>query len=348
MNKYVDYLMKGMVENGALDRYDITVDQIKSVRTPFLKGLINRFVRYSLHCRKLRGEFFHVQDHANAHIVNLLPGNARKVLTVHDLYGLRYRDYGLGSNVFSPLVIRGIKRADYLISISEHMKREITERLGYPGERIRAIYHAVDHSLYRPGLDAGEVLAKYGLPESARYVLYVGSEIPRKNFTGVLDVFGKLSAYDESLFLVKIGDSKTPVGRKRALEKISGLGIADRVLFCGFVEEEELPYFYNNAAMLLSPSFYEGDCGLHVLEAMACGCPVVASDIPQVTELVDDSVLLGDPNDVDDIHRKALTLLRDGKAVESFREKGIARASEFTWSRCARENLDVYDEVYGD
>ncbi|MCG2794824.1 MAG: glycosyltransferase family 4 protein [Actinomycetia bacterium] len=346
MNKYGYYIMKSLVEIGALESYDITVDQIGGVKLPALNGLINRYIMYSLHCRNLEGDYFHIPDGANAHAVLLLPRGSKTIVTQHDEYSIGFRAYGLRCHKFSPLIVKGLRKADHVVTVSRHMKRVISGRFGISESRISAIHSGVEHDLYRPNSGSREVIEKYGLPRGSRFVLCVGSELPRKNFPNVLAAFKKLSGIDKDLYLVKVGKAEYKKHRQESIKEILKLGIENKVLFTEFVPEVELPALYSQAVMLLSPSFYEGSCGMHVLEAMACGCPVVASSIPPVVEMVGDSVLSCDPGRPDDIVAKACMLLADENVREDFKRKGMAKAAEYTWSRCAKEYLELYEDIF--
>ena len=150
MSKWVDQLWVELA--GAADTADmeITIDSIDGIPLPFLKGIVNRYLLYSLHSLRLDSDLFHIHDHANAHLVPLLPKKALKVVTVHDIYMLEQPPYRLKSYPFRLFNVPGIKRADHIVSVSRHMKEEIAHRLSYPTERMSVTYCGIDHSLYRP------------------------------------------------------------------------------------------------------------------------------------------------------------------------------------------------------
>jgi len=340
MNKCVDFLQPA-VGRQATD-FDIVIDEIKGIRVPFLKGIINRYFLYSIHSLKLRADLFHIHDHANAHLISLLPKNAPKILTLYDLYMLEIPVLNPKVLPFRLFNVPGIRRADHIITISSQMKKEISEKLSYPTERISVIYSGIDHSLYTPRPGCEEVLRQYGLESGTKYLLFVGSEIPRKNFNSVLIVFKRLLESHPDLVLLKVGNPGSQRARNNTMRKMTQLELQDKALFCGFVPEEHLPYFYSNAQLLLAPSHYEGDCGLHVIEAMACGCPVVASNIPQARELAGDAVIYCDPNNVDDILEKTISILEDEKVRAELVSKGPKKAREFSWEKSAKEHISLY------
>ena len=344
MSKWVDQLWSQM---GGLPDLQITIDSIEGLPVPLLKGIINRYLLYSLHSRKLDSDLFHIHDHANSHLVTLLPKRAVKVVTVHDIYMLEQPRYQPKSYPFRLFNVLGIRRSDHIISVSEYMKGEIVRKTGYSSEAISVSYCGIDHSVYNPRGDGLDVLEKYGLSEGQRYLLFVGSEIARKNFGSVLEVFERLAEAHSDVCLLKVGNPGSGKARRNSLRRIRRLGLEEKVVFCGFVPEEDLPYLYSNASMLLAPSFYEGGSGMHVIEAMACGCPVVASNIPQSRELVRDAALICDPHDKHDILLKTLSLLEDEHMRRKMTAEGLSRACHFSWARTAEEHLRLYRELLG-
>lgn len=339
MSKWVECLHREMA--GLAPDIHVSIDEIAGLAIPFPKGIINRYLMYSIHAAGLSGSLFHIHDHANAHLVPLLRRKAPVLLTLHDLHPLEAGRTDLKSYPFRAFNVPGILRADHVITVSRHMLNEIASKLGYPEDRMSVVYCGVDHALYRPGYRDRTFLESYGLRGDSRYALFVGSEIPRKNFPSVLEAFKRISR-NHDIFLLKVGVAGSRSDRARSLRAIERLHLRDRVVFCGHVPESELPRLYANAELLFAPSLYEGGSGIHVIEAMACGCPVVASDIPQSLELTGGSVLHCDPRDVDDIYHKAIALLEDHELREKVRRDGLGRAREFGWEKAAAAHVEIY------
>jgi|GEM_PF-1081202 len=345
MSKWVEMLLPEM--RGLSADLDISVDEIRGIGVPALKGLTNRYVLYTMHSLKLRGDLFHIHDHANSHLVPILPKESPKIVTVHDLYMLEGQVSDLRAAPFRLLNVRGIMRSQHIITVSAHMKEEIVKRLSYPPERISVIFCGIDHARYRP-TQGREVLAgHYGLGEGKRYLLFVGSEEPRKNFPSVLHAFRNLLADHPDLILVKVGPAGSRRYRLQSLKAVEELGLKNQVVFCGHVPEEHLPLFYSHAEALVAPSYYEGGSGMHVMEAMACACPVVASQIPQAKELTGNAVMYCDPHDPDDIYAKTNVILTDEETRLKVVSGGLRRAQELSWERSAREHLVVYGRYLG-
>lgn len=185
-----------------------------------------------------------------------------------------------------------------------------------------------------------KVLKKYKINQP--YILYVGSFDARKNLLGLLNAFSKLRQHLPAWKLVIVGARKwksTPV-----FEVVQRLQLEEYVHFTGFVEEADLPALYNGADLFVFPSLYEG-FGLPVLEAMACGIPVVTSNTSSLPEVAGDAALLVDPMDVEAIAAAMQQVLSDPGLAAELRRRGLEQASKFSWERTARETLAVYEKV---
>lgn len=265
------------------------------------------------------------------------------IITVHDL--IRYLDLSKSEPLihrpnsrdrfYLRLDYKGVRKAKHVIAVSNATKSDLVKHLSIPEERISVVYEGVDHSVFYP--------ARRSL--TFPYVLYVGSEQPRKNLPVLLRAFRILKGDSRfrSLKLVKVGTagSREADFRGATLKVINNLGVAGEVVFTGRVSEEELRTYYSNAACLAFPSIYEG-FGLPLLEAMACGCPVVASVIPSTLEVVGDAGWLVDPSDAEAFAEAISSLLGDEKLRQSFVERGLRRANGFSWDKAAEETREVY------
>jgi glycosyltransferase involved in cell wall biosynthesis len=256
--------------------------------------------------------------------------------------------------LYTLLVAIAAKRADIVLTDSQASKWDIVHLLDIPSERVRVIYLAAD-DIYQPILDDRRLSAtcqKYGLPES--YLLYLGGFDQRKNVPTLLKAFAQL-AKDSRAFLVVAG--RLPeYGLDLAIQAersdffpdprliVQELGIEERVVFTGWVPEEDKPALYSGARALVFPSLYEG-FGLPPLEALACGTPVIASNRGSLPEIVGDGGLLLEPDDVEGLAGAMEKLLNDESLWGDLREKGLAHAARFSWEKTARETLAVYQEI---
>lgn len=243
-----------------------------------------------------------------------------------------------------PINYRKLMQSDALIAISAATRDDAVRVLGLDPELITVVYPAVNHDLFNPTCATSpaaweRVRKLYGIDEN--YLLYVGDVDWRKNLVRVLEAFAATPA---SVRLVLAG--------KKALhylplhEQIRGLGLEKRVILTGFVPDEDLPVLYGNALALVFPSLYEG-FGLPVAEAMACGCPVITSNVSSLPEVAGDAALLVDPESVAEISAAMQLIVADRTLRERLGRDGIRQASRFSWQRHAAEVLAILRKVAG-
>jgi glycosyltransferase involved in cell wall biosynthesis len=266
------------------------------------------------------------------------------VITMHDLAFLLYpRFLTRDSARYYGQVDVAARQADHIIAVSESTKRDTVRLLGVPPQKITVIHEAA-HPLFTPLTD-DETLARirvhYRLPSD--FVLFVSTIEPRKNLPTLLRAFRRLRDNYKSQTLLAIA------GRRGWLSEevdgvIADLKLDNAVRFLGGVPNEELVYLYNAARLFVLPSFYEG-FGLPPLEAMACGTPVIVSNVSSLPEVVGDAGLLVHPEDVEGLTVAMWRALTDEDLRRELREKGFKRARTFSWQRAARETLDVYRKV---
>jgi glycosyltransferase involved in cell wall biosynthesis len=237
---------------------------------------------------------------------------------------------------------RSAKVADTIIINSESLRSEIQQYLDVEPGKLRLIHEAVDHDLFKPG-DAAQArlhVASYGI--SKPFVLFVSSLWPYKNCEGLLRAWalarGELA--DRQLAIVGAAREETYTDSLRALAV--DLGIASDVVFVGGIPLEETVHFYRAAEVFVYPSLNE-TFGLPILEAMACGCPVVTSDISAMPETAGGAAVLSDPRDPAAIARAIVEAAGPGR--DHLREQGLKRAGQFTWASTAAATLDVYREA---
>jgi len=235
------------------------------------------------------------------------------------------------------------RRMDMIITESEAEKKEIVKFLSVPEEKVRVIPSGVDE-IYRPlnNLDGirSELSAKYKI--NSPYILHVGAYRPVKNGPALLRAFAELKRRGVEHKLVLVG--KPSEGFDEVLKLIKELDLTNEVITTDYVPREDLPKFYNAATLFVLPSFKESFP--HVLvETMACGCPVVTSNISCMSEIASDAGILIDPYDVNSLADGIYKVLTDSELRQDLREKGLKRAKLFSWERCARETLEAYKEL---
>jgi len=263
------------------------------------------------------------------------------VTTIHDLSFIRFPHLFRPANrlYLKTMTRLSARAARRVIAVSDHTARETVELLGVPRKRISVVYHGVDPA-FQP-LPAGQVAAfraNRDLPE--RFVLFVGTLEPRKNLTRLIEAFARIREKESKLVLV---------GGKgwlydQLFARVDELDLRDVVLFPGYVPNGELPLWYNAATVFAYPSLYEG-FGMPVTEAQACGTPVMASNTTSLPEAAGEAALLVDPLDIEAIAAGLNRLLGDHALREQFTEQGLGHAHTFTWSRTARETVQVYRQA---
>ncbi|MEO5924079.1 MAG: glycosyltransferase family 1 protein [Bryobacteraceae bacterium] len=272
------------------------------------------------------------------------------VVTIHDLSSITYKATGGMREMFHrERYRRGAARASKIIAVSNATRRDLETVVNIAPERIRTVYSAPD-PVFRPADGSADetqaILQRYSIQPP--FILYAGTIRSHKNVGRLVEAFAVVRAELESstefrdLKLVIIGDelSRYPAVRRT----VAATRIASSVRFLGFVPVETLRVFYQAATVFAFPSLSEG-FGLAPLEAMACGTPVIASDLPALVEAVGDAAELVSPDNVFDIARGLRTLLLDQKLRQRRSEEGRAQAARFHWDDTARAVLRIYQEL---
>ena len=270
------------------------------------------------------------------------------VVTVHDLIPLILPAYrgSLLVRLYTRLVAAAARKAEAIITVSQASARDIGRCLHIPPERIHVTYEAAGE-VFQPVEDEAQLRRKYALPE--RYLLYLGGFDQRKNLSALLRAFALLVSKQPQARLVIAG--RLP-GRDSPLfpdprRLVGELGLEERVIFTGWVAEEDKPALLSGATAFVFPSLYEG-FGLPALEAMACGTPVVASNRSSLPEVVGEGGILVEPTDMEALAEAMETLLVDDVLRAELRQRALAQAARFSWKRTALETLAVYRKVVRD
>ncbi len=263
------------------------------------------------------------------------------VYTIFDLSLIKFRDKHPGERVrfFDFFLKRRIDYVDHVITISEYIKGEVTELLGIEKERITAIPLAPEPLFSpRPPEQVKGVLKTRKWPDD--YLLFVGSREPRKNLSSIVRALGLTN--NNRMPLIVVGWEGW--GDRGWAEEVERNGLRDRIFLAGYVDDETLACLYSGAVALLYPSLYEG-FGLPVLEAMACGCPVICSNTSSLPEVSGDAALLVDPQDVEALSDAIDRMIGDTALRQGLRARGFKRAAGFTWEETARQTLEVFKKV---
>lgn len=287
-------------------------------------------------------DIFHATDFV------LAPCTARrKVLTIHDLAFLFHPDAAMPSlhrylNVVTP---RSVKRADHIIADSHNTAKDLHEQWRTPQEQISVVQGAVDHDHFRPVSDLAQqqaVRQRYGIGERP-FILGLSRLEPRKNFSRLIHAFHAVRESAPIPHRLVIGGGKGWL-YDEIFATVQRLGLEKEVLFPGFIANEDLPALYSAADFFAYPSLYEG-FGLPIVEALACGTPVLTGDNSCLPEAGGPGALYVDVQDMDSIAAGLSRLCEDSDLREELRQKGMAHAARFTWSRSARQLQAVYEAL---
>ncbi|OGO29610.1 MAG: hypothetical protein A2Z16_07175 [Chloroflexi bacterium RBG_16_54_18] len=257
---------------------------------------------------------------------------SNQVLSLHDLSVIDHpewfrQEYALWHRFLLPRLIKSVKA---IITMSNFTKNRIMEYFGLQPEMIHCIPEGVDphHFHLQPEVETLRIRRRYGL--NGDFLLLVASLEPRKNIERLLVAWKKISSELKDRTLVIAG------GKYRVFKEIDTSQHVDNVRWLGYVDEQDLPGLYSAAQAYILPSLYEG-FGLSVLEAMACGTPVVAAKSGALPEVTAESALFFDPYSVDSIAQAIVSILCDPLLRRELKERGLERSSLFSWDRTAQE-----------
>lgn len=228
-----------------------------------------------------------------------------------------------------------LSRFNGIICISNFSLSQLGS-LGIDTAKCKVVYCGLNHGLFRPSPSRSK---RYPF----EYILSIGSEEPRKNMENILKTFRILKNDFPQLKLLKAGNAN-PINRKRTMALVESLQLTEDVVFTDYLQEEDLPQIYSGAKLLLFPSLLEG-FGFPIVEAMACGCPVVTSDREPMKELVGPEQQTVDPLSPNDLAKMCKKILSDHAFRDAIIRNGLTRAKEFNWERAATE---VHDYMVGE
>ena len=268
------------------------------------------------------------------------------LVTIHDLTHIMDRTFRrtLSSLVYArPMLAIASRKADQIVTDSEFTKLQIVDRLRVPPEKVTVIYLGVSPHFHVCDHEEAFQAASSALQLRGSYLLYIGALKPHKNIPTLIRAFALLCGrrkVEQQLLIV--GDD--PKWKEGLVSLCSQLGVAGHVSFFPHVVHAILPQVYAGADLMVMPSFIEG-FGLPVLEAMACGTPVVCSRAASLPEVAGDAAEYFEPSSVDDLAAAMERVLGSPELQETLRRKGLERAKLFSWHECARRTLEVYRKV---
>ena len=275
-------------------------------------------------------------------------GRVKCVTTIHDVIPMLFPDHAPKSRktrlfpIFRALMQEVGKRADAIITVSDASRRDILQQLRIPPNaagKVHTVYNGVSEH-YTPATALPETAAE------APTLLYVGRADPYKNVDTLIRALAHVRT--QTCLPVRLVIAGSPDPRyPQATELAESLNLSDAVTWTGYLTDEALVETYRTADLLVHPSRYEG-FGLQIIEAMACGTPVVSSNAGSLPEVAGDAGLLVDPDDTEGFAEAITRVLTEPGLAVTMREKGLQQATAFTWEAAARKTLAVYETVAGD
>ena len=367
---------RGLVEGlGRIDRensYEILMPD-DSYRFPSFPNVRYRLIRFPVFKRRFWEQTAPLL--AGRHDILHIPYDscvgwkrAKLVTTVHDLKPLLFGTASSGFNLntqLERLIVRDKwAQIDHIVTDSKSSRDDLIRLQGVPVERITVVYPGVDLERFRPDVpvegSGAERRSTFDVPSSEEgrvpdstmnheprttsrpYVLCVAGSDPTKNVDALIEAFAALPAgLRDRCDLVVVGDLRR---RPELWERVTRAGLESQVRFPGIVDDQQLILWYQRAHVFVFPSRYEG-FGLPVLEAMACGCPVVSSNASSLPEVAGEAALLVRPEDVEGLSHAIARVLGDSTVRLELRSRGLTQAGRFSWDRTAREMLGVYEQV---
>lgn len=287
-------------------------------------------------------DIYHVPQNGVGLSTNI---NCHKTITLHDIIPLRMPETVSDRYlyIFNNELPKIINSCDGILTVSEFSKQDISKEFNFPKDKI-FVTHLAAEDIYRP-LNKSQckkiIEDEYSIDDD--FILYVGGFSPRKNIVGLIEAFSRLPKNAKrNLKLVITGKKgiSYDIYKKRTID----LNIENDVIFTDFIPLEKLPIFYNACELLAYPSFYEG-FGLPPLEAMACGTPVIASNVTSLPEICYDSALLINPYSIDELTCAIDRVLNDNSLRLNMINQGIIKSSNYSWNITAKSTLMAYEKI---
>jgi glycosyltransferase involved in cell wall biosynthesis len=278
--------------------------------------------------------------HSMAFVTPIFSGRDT-IVTVYDLSFMHFPDQfpKLQRAYLTGQTLRSCRQARRVVTISESSRQDVHRLLGIRLDRIDVVYPGVG-SAFSPRPAAEIELFRRQQALLRPYILHVGTLQPRKNIPTLIEAFERLKRSELDLVLV---------GGKGWLydeifARVDKLGLKERVRFAGYVADAELPLWYNGAAMVVLPSIYEG-FGMPAAQAMACGTPVIASNVSAFPEVTGEAALLFDPHDVMTLVNHMTSVLDHRQITATMREQGLSQVKKFTWQNAGQQMVKVYQKT---
>ena len=336
----------------------IEIDVFKPLISPWVQRLPERlnlkmraarYIDYPLQVKNISGEINHILDHGYAHLLAVLDPD-KTVVTVHDIIPIM-AGMGKMSGVkplprawLSEFTARFYKKARWIIAISESTKRDLVNYCGCDPKRIKVVYYGLNKSFVSTrdnSISKATAREKLGLPtDEVKLILITGRQF-YKNHKTCIKVFSILKKkYGKSIKLVRLS-ADNDEWRRLVVEH----SVEEDVINIDYLAPDQMPLIYSAVDCLLFPSLYEG-FGWPPIEAMACGTPVVCSNVASLPESVGDAALYCEPEDVDGLVQATESVLTDESLRKGMVDKGFVHIKRFDWTENAKQVMDIYQSIH--
>ncbi len=314
----------------------------KTLYPPFINRPLVNLAWHNLRLPQKKYDVLHIPSYRRIPLVK----HTRVVATVHDLAAFSVEaKYGRARMVFNRQIVPSmIRRADHVIAVSHHTKKDLVRRIGYPEEQISVVYSGINHELFRPipKDEARRKLAQLHGLEKPFFIYVSRLEYPAKNHIRLIEAFERFKLENDSAHqLVFAGANWHGADRIRA--RAAESPVKGDIVFLGFAPVQSLPLLYSGCDLMVYPSLFEG-FGFPIIEALACGAPVACSNTSSMKELAADLLPTFDPASSDEIFQQMEEVISKGWNAE-MRARGMEYAHMFNWRNTAQHVLGVYRSV---
>ena len=268
----------------------------------------------------------------------------KRVVTIHDMTFFKFPEkHLLVKRLYFSFFIRlSAVLVDKIISVSKSTRDDFMHLFKVDRSKMHVIYHGVNEK-FSPNLDKTRVdILKKKFNINSEYLLFIGTIEPRKNIKKLILAFLKFSQENRNCQLVIAG--KKGWHFNDIFRYVNDFALNSKVIFTGFIEEEEKPLLIAGAKIFVYPSLYEG-FGIPVLESLACGIPTITSNVSSLPEVAGEAALLIDPTNKDNLYLSIKKLLEDNKLYDRLKQKSIEQARKFSWEKAALETIHVYESL---
>jgi len=332
MRIYADLIYQSLSKSKG---YNFRVETVNDIKTPIIKNWLFKDIYYPIKAGLIKSDVYHITDQSYGLLTSFLPKN-KTVVTCHDLIPLQYQPQSsfLGRKRYL-LNINSMLRANEIITVSRSTKVAIEKIFGYKGN-ISVVHNGVSTVFQELEPDSKNFMrSKLNLDKNQKYLLHIGGSYPVKNVTQILQALPHLINFK----LIKVGyftnSERNFIDQKK---------LSDRIINIPYLPIDDLVGLYNLADIFVFPSHLEG-FGMPVIEAMACGCPVVCSNSSSLPEIGGDAALYTDPKSVESFIKSIDMIDKNQELKKSMIKKGLIQSKKFSWDKTARDLIDVYQRI---